>query len=88
MTAYNLLLSNSNSVEKSLNGSRQNHASASIDEVKNHDIKTLYSSVSKGNQPVINEKSGNNRESQVDDEYNEIVEYLIIEYNDSTKTKE
>ena len=74
--------------EKSLNGSRQNHASALIHNVTNHDTQNRHSSVLKGNQTAIIGKSGNNRESQVDDEYNETIEYLMLEHNDSTKTKD
>ena len=51
-------------------------------------MQNRYSSVLKGNKPAINVKSGSNREFQVDDEYNETIEYLKIDHNDSTKTKE
>ena len=76
-----------------MNGSRQNHASALINNVTNHDTQNRHSSVLKGNQTAIIGKSGNNREPQVDDEYNETIEYvyvgyLMLEHNDSTKTKD
>ena len=88
VNAYSLLLLNSNSNEKSSNDFNQSQSPQSMLEVENHEMENRYSSLLKENRPSKDENMAQNLNSSADDEYNETIEYLIIEHNDSTAAKE